>query len=126
MSVVNPQQAPREASTAGMTQEDIRERTPEDIPIIVDDDIVARQLREVALAEEDPELRERLWPYIGGIAKQNRMKSLAIGGVEDHSSPFWRNTTSNMIRVISGTSDASRQSSLTGLTFRNRNLVTQR
>ncbi|MCU0960490.1 MAG: IS200/IS605 family transposase [Pirellulaceae bacterium] len=31
-----------------------------------------------------PELRERLWPYIGGIAKQNRMKARAIGGGEDH------------------------------------------
>ncbi len=31
-----------------------------------------------------PELQERLWPYIGGIAKQNRMKALAVGGVEDH------------------------------------------
>ena len=31
-----------------------------------------------------PQLRERLWPYIGGIAKQNRMKALSIGGVEDH------------------------------------------
>ena len=30
------------------------------------------------------ELQERLWPYLGGIAKQNRMKALAIGGVEDH------------------------------------------
>jgi REP element-mobilizing transposase RayT len=29
-------------------------------------------------------LQERLWPYIGGIAKQNRMKALAVGGVEDH------------------------------------------
>ncbi len=27
----------------------------------VDDDIISRQLREAALAEEDPELRERLW-----------------------------------------------------------------
>ena len=27
----------------------------------IDDDIVAKQLREAALAEEDPELRERLW-----------------------------------------------------------------
>ena len=31
-----------------------------------------------------PELQQRLWPYIGGIANQNRMKSLAVGGVEDH------------------------------------------
>ena len=29
--------------------------------IVIDDDIVANQLREAALAEEDPELRERLW-----------------------------------------------------------------
>src|SRR5207247_6786520 len=30
------------------------------------------------------DLRERLWPYLGGIAKQNQMKMLAIGGVADH------------------------------------------
>jgi REP element-mobilizing transposase RayT len=29
-------------------------------------------------------LQERLWPDIGGIAKQNHMKALAIGGIEDH------------------------------------------
>jgi REP element-mobilizing transposase RayT len=28
--------------------------------------------------------RERLWPYIGGIARKNRLKALAVGGVEDH------------------------------------------
>ena len=44
-----------------LSDEQILERTPEDIPITVDDDIIARQLREAALAEEDPELRERLW-----------------------------------------------------------------
>jgi putative transposase len=31
-----------------------------------------------------PELRERLWPFLGGIARQNEMKALEIGGVEDH------------------------------------------
>lgn len=31
-----------------------------------------------------PDLRERLWPYLGGIAKQNQMKTLAIGGASDH------------------------------------------
>ena len=51
----------RESPTAGMSQEEIRERTPEDIPVMVDDDIIARQLREAALAEDDPALRERLW-----------------------------------------------------------------
>jgi putative transposase len=31
-----------------------------------------------------PNLRERLWSYLGGIAKQNQMKTLAIGGAADH------------------------------------------
>ena len=31
-----------------------------------------------------PDLRERLWPYLGGIARQNQMKTLAIGGANDH------------------------------------------
>jgi hypothetical protein len=44
-----------------LSQEEISARTPEDIPNAADDDIIARQLREAALAEEDPELRERLW-----------------------------------------------------------------
>ncbi len=51
----------RQSPVAGLSDEQIRERTPEDIPILVDDDIIARQLREAALAEEDPVLRERLW-----------------------------------------------------------------
>lgn len=32
----------------------------------------------------DPELESRLWPYVGGIARENRMKALAIGGTTDH------------------------------------------
>jgi putative transposase len=31
-----------------------------------------------------PVLRERLWPFLGGIARQNRMKAIEIGGVADH------------------------------------------
>jgi|SRR3981081_2376108 len=31
-----------------------------------------------------PETRERLWPYLGGIAKQNGIKPACIGGVADH------------------------------------------
>jgi putative transposase len=31
-----------------------------------------------------PELRERLWPFLGGIARQNKMKAVEIGGVADH------------------------------------------
>ncbi len=34
---------------------------PDDIPDAKDDDIIARQLREAALAETDPELKEKLW-----------------------------------------------------------------
>lgn len=30
------------------------------------------------------ELRDRLWPFLGGIARQNKMKALEVGGVEDH------------------------------------------
>src|SRR6266550_7799430 len=31
-----------------------------------------------------PALRDRLWPFLGGIARQNGMKAIEIGGVEDH------------------------------------------
>jgi len=31
-----------------------------------------------------PELDSRLWPYIGGIARENEMKAIAIGGTTDH------------------------------------------
>jgi len=31
-----------------------------------------------------PELRERLWPYMGGIARKNKMRALAVGGTADH------------------------------------------
>ncbi len=34
---------------------------PEDIPDARDDDIIARQLREAAMQEEDPVLKEKLW-----------------------------------------------------------------
>ena len=32
----------------------------------------------------DNELQQRLWPFMGGIAKQNNMVAYAIGGTEDH------------------------------------------
>ena len=31
-----------------------------------------------------PQLRERLWPFLGGIARQNKLRALEIDGVEDH------------------------------------------
>src|SRR3954468_20983154 len=30
------------------------------------------------------DLQQRLWPFMGGITRENNMKALAIGGVEDH------------------------------------------
>ena len=29
-------------------------------------------------------IRSRIWPYLGGIARENEMKALAVGGVADH------------------------------------------
>ena len=31
-----------------------------------------------------PEFEERVWAFMGGIARANGMKALAVGGVEDH------------------------------------------
>ena len=31
-----------------------------------------------------PQLQERLWPYLGGIARQNAMLPIQVGGVADH------------------------------------------
>lgn len=30
------------------------------------------------------DIQDRLWPYLGGIARENKMKALKVGGVEDH------------------------------------------
>jgi hypothetical protein len=49
------------ASVDDLSEEEIASRTPDDIPDLVSEDIVAKQLREAALAENDPKLRERLW-----------------------------------------------------------------
>jgi putative transposase len=32
----------------------------------------------------EKELQQRLWPFMGGIARQNNIIALAIGGTEDH------------------------------------------
>ena len=31
-----------------------------------------------------PDLRERLWPFLSGIARQNKMKAVEVGGMADH------------------------------------------
>jgi REP element-mobilizing transposase RayT len=43
--------------------------------------VFATKLREPLLKRE---VRERLWPYLGGIARENGMKAMAVGGVADH------------------------------------------
>ena len=30
------------------------------------------------------EIEQRIWEYLGGIARQNDMKALQVGGIEDH------------------------------------------
>ena len=32
----------------------------------------------------NPEVKERLWAYMGGIAKENNMKALIVGGTSNH------------------------------------------
>ena len=32
-----------------------------------------------------PALQERLWPFMGGIAREHRMIALMIGGTDDHA-----------------------------------------
>ena len=31
-----------------------------------------------------PEIEQRIWEYVGGIARANGLKPLKIGGIEDH------------------------------------------
>lgn len=31
-----------------------------------------------------PDIEQRVWAYLGGIAKENRMTPIEIGGIEDH------------------------------------------
>jgi hypothetical protein len=52
---------PREAYDADIPQQTASYPPPADIPSGTDDDVVARQLREAAMREPDPKLREKLW-----------------------------------------------------------------
>ena len=58
-SVVTAAAVGRPSTSSGEPQETFP--PPEDIPSGRDDDVVARQLREAASTEPDPELREALW-----------------------------------------------------------------
>lgn len=43
--------------------------------------IFSTKYREETLA---PEIQERVWRYMGGIAREHKMKSMGFGGVADH------------------------------------------
>ena len=49
------------SSTIGSSGQNLPTSAPDDIPDGSDDDVVARQIREAAEKETDPELREKLW-----------------------------------------------------------------
>jgi len=52
------------------------------------------------------DLRERLWAFMGGIARKNDMVALAVGGVDDHVHLFLilppRISVSKAIQLIKG------------------------
>ena len=52
---------------------------PADIPDGSDDDIVARQLREAAMKETDPELRERLWEEYRQVQEEHAVSHASSG-----------------------------------------------
>jgi len=56
-----PGPIPRETYDADIPAQAAVYAPPGDIPDGVDDDVVARQLREAAMREPDPKLREKLW-----------------------------------------------------------------
>lgn len=56
-----PRSGPRTAPPTPPPPRRSGEQVPDDIPDAKDDDIIARQLREAAMAETDPELKEKLW-----------------------------------------------------------------
>ena len=31
-----------------------------------------------------PDIEQRVWPFIGGIARKHKMTALQVGGVDDH------------------------------------------
>ena len=56
-----PRGIPRQTTSQAPPMGSTSTQVPDDIPDARDDDIIARQLREAAMNEPDPELREKLW-----------------------------------------------------------------
>ena len=59
--VLGPRGIPAENSAPPAPVAGASGQTPDDVPDAKDDDIIARQLREAAMSETDPVLREKLW-----------------------------------------------------------------
>ncbi len=76
-SVGGPQGGP---ASGGGGDEQQTFPVPDDIPSGRDDDVVARQIREAAMQESDPELRERLWD------EYRRYKGLEVPPDDEQSS----------------------------------------
>lgn len=57
-----PSSVDRSGGLEGLDAEVIAQRTPDDVKAFEStDDVVAKQIREAALAEEDPDRREQMW-----------------------------------------------------------------
>jgi len=44
--------------------------------------VFATKLRRILIPSD---LKKRVWPYMAGIARQNKFKALAAGGMDDHA-----------------------------------------
>ncbi|SRR5258708_2007006 len=44
--------------------------------------VFATKLRRILIPSD---LKKKLWPYMAGIARMNKFKALAVGGMEDHA-----------------------------------------
>jgi hypothetical protein len=66
-----------------------------------------------------PALQQRLWPYLGGIARANKMAAVEIGGVEDQMLI----TSSDKPNIIAG--EVSRRNSLNFCTNTTNRVMTQ-
>ena len=54
-----------------------------------------------------PDIEQRIWRFMGGIARKHRMTALQIGGVEDHILRFGQRTAD--IGNFSSCSDTQRR-----------------
>src|SRR5436190_14366866 len=65
------------------------------------------------------EIESRVWSYLGGVARENEMKALAIGGIENHVHLLLgippKISVSHAIKLIKGSSSAWMKEALPGM-----------